>query len=97
MRYPRSCPESNHLLTVRGATLQILATSPVVRISFWRGICFFLLWLEGQSDCDPIWERIAGSPLLSSRATCTEGVQERPVALFCWREMKVTSPRGTCF
>src|SRR5690606_4888546 len=27
-------PESNHLLTVRGATLQILATSPVVRTSF---------------------------------------------------------------
>src|SRR6476469_6330314 len=34
MRYPRSAPESNHLLTVRGATLQILATSPVVRTSF---------------------------------------------------------------
>ena len=27
-------PESNHLLTVRGATLQILATSPVVSTSF---------------------------------------------------------------
>src|SRR6266702_3420906 len=34
MRYPRNAPESNHLLTVRGATLQILATSPVVRTSF---------------------------------------------------------------
>src|SRR5438105_15582423 len=34
MRYPRRAPESNHLLTVRGATLQILATSPVVRTSF---------------------------------------------------------------
>src|SRR6266581_222342 len=33
MRYPRKAPESNHLLTVRGATLQILATSPVVRTS----------------------------------------------------------------
>src|SRR5206468_10568495 len=33
MRYPRSAPESNHLLTVRGATLQILATSPVVKTS----------------------------------------------------------------
>src|SRR4029077_12882890 len=33
MRYPCSAPESNHLLTVRGATLQILATSPVVRTS----------------------------------------------------------------
>src|SRR5262249_27747003 len=30
MRYPFSRPESNHLLTVRGATLQILATWPVV-------------------------------------------------------------------
>src|SRR3982751_2858878 len=34
MRYPCSAPESNHLLTVRGATLQILATSPVVSTSF---------------------------------------------------------------
>src|SRR5438552_10838321 len=33
MRYPCSAPESNHLLTVRGATLQILATSPVVKTS----------------------------------------------------------------
>src|SRR3954467_10790723 len=33
MREPGSAPESNHLLTVRGATLQILATSPVVRTS----------------------------------------------------------------
>ena len=30
MRYPLSLPESNHLLTVRGATLQIFATWPVV-------------------------------------------------------------------
>src|SRR3954468_19434450 len=34
IRYPWRAPESNHLLTVRGATLQILATSPVVRTSF---------------------------------------------------------------
>src|SRR3954464_15502173 len=33
MRYPCRAPESNHLETVRGATLQILATSPVVRTS----------------------------------------------------------------
>src|ERR1700722_5696331 len=33
MRYPCRAPLSNHLLTVRGATLQILATSPVVRTS----------------------------------------------------------------
>src|SRR5947209_6527350 len=33
MRYPCRAPESNHLLTVRGATLQILATSPVVSTS----------------------------------------------------------------
>src|SRR4029079_3738807 len=31
MRYPRKRPESNHLLTVRGATLQIFATCPVVK------------------------------------------------------------------
>src|SRR5436190_20892291 len=31
IRYPRRRPESNHLLTVRGATLQILATCPVVK------------------------------------------------------------------
>lgn len=34
MRYPRSLPESNHLLTVRGATLQIFATWPVVNTGF---------------------------------------------------------------
>src|ERR1700759_347285 len=34
MRYPRSRPESNHLLTVRGATLQIFATCPVVNTFF---------------------------------------------------------------
>ena len=33
IRYPSSRPESNHLETVRGATLQILATSPVVSTS----------------------------------------------------------------
>src|SRR4029079_3134176 len=47
MRYPRKRPESNHLLTVRGATLQILATCPVVKTfiagspitfaEFWNG------------------------------------------------------------
>lgn len=37
MRYPRSRPLSNHLLTVRGATLQILATWPVVKIVFIAG------------------------------------------------------------
>ncbi len=31
IRYPLSRPESNHLETVRGATLQILATCPVVK------------------------------------------------------------------
>ena len=31
IRYPFRRPESNHLLTVRGATLQILATCPVVK------------------------------------------------------------------
>src|SRR3954464_9111185 len=34
MRYPRKRPESNHLLTVRGATLQIFATWPVVNTFF---------------------------------------------------------------
>src|SRR5436305_12570819 len=43
MRYPRSAPESNHLLTVRGATLQILATSPVVRTSFTLAVVLVLL------------------------------------------------------
>src|SRR6266550_4501977 len=43
MRYPRSAPESNHLLTVRGATLQILATSPVVRTSFTFAVVLVLL------------------------------------------------------
>lgn len=35
---PLEEPESNHLETVRGATLQIFATSPVVRTSFSMGI-----------------------------------------------------------
>src|SRR5688572_30735034 len=34
IRYPRKRPESNHLLTVRGATLQIFATWPVVKTFF---------------------------------------------------------------
>src|SRR4051794_27694875 len=34
MRYPRKRPESNHLLTVRGATLHIFATWPVVNTFF---------------------------------------------------------------
>src|SRR5512135_478681 len=34
IRYPRKRPESNHLLTVRGATLQIFATWPVVNTFF---------------------------------------------------------------
>src|SRR6476661_5755004 len=43
MRYPCRAPESNHLLTVRGATLQILATSPVVRTSFTLVVLVVLL------------------------------------------------------
>src|SRR3954449_9423791 len=35
--YPRKRPESNHLLTVRGATLQIFATWPVVKTFFMAG------------------------------------------------------------
>ncbi|HUY34153.1 MAG TPA: hypothetical protein VMV69_15505, partial [Pirellulales bacterium] len=42
---PFSRPESNHLLTVRGATLQILATCPVVK-TFIAGspFTFALVW-----------------------------------------------------
>src|SRR5438128_387477 len=42
MRYPFRRPESNHLLTVRGATLQILATCPVVK-TFIAGSPFITL------------------------------------------------------
>src|SRR5215831_1516566 len=50
IRYPRSEPESNHLETVRGATLQILATSPVVKTSFSIGI---VLTLTGDWSSSP--------------------------------------------
>src|SRR6187431_690480 len=43
MRYPLSRPESNHLLTVRGATLQILATCPVVKTFIARSPLSFTL------------------------------------------------------
>src|SRR6516162_1926568 len=43
MRYPRSRPESNHLLTVRGATLQIFATWPVVKTFFMAGTPYYVI------------------------------------------------------
>jgi len=39
----RSRPESNHLLTVRGATLQILATWPVVKDFFYGRSLQFMI------------------------------------------------------
>src|SRR5688572_14862389 len=66
MRYPRKRPESNHLLTVRGATLQILATCPVVK-TFIAGspITFADFW-NGVPLKAMTFRRNGGAPLLAA-------------------------------
>src|SRR5580658_3678039 len=58
MRYPCSAPESNHLLTVRGATLQIFATCPVVKIVLIAGSPIRFSWplrgFVGPSGSSPL-------------------------------------------
>src|SRR5205085_674976 len=69
IRYPRSRPESNHLLTVRGATLQILATCPVVKIVFMAGspmtFCRFAEGCGPSGDCSyhDGWRSVPCGPL----------------------------------
>src|ERR1700727_736960 len=65
MRYPRKRPESNHLLTVRGATLQIFATCPVVNTFFMAGTP---IWVEPCYRSDQhARERPADLPTPSGR------------------------------
>src|SRR5271155_746862 len=64
MRYPCRAPESNHLLTVRGATLQILATSPVVRTSL--TFVALIAFLPPGADV-PLAVSIIGVPPLAFR------------------------------
>ena len=62
MRYPRKRPESNHLLTVRGATLQILATCPVVKIVFIAGSSRNYLSLRGTLARGNMSHSVLGLP-----------------------------------
>src|SRR5438874_6151333 len=61
MRYPRRRPESNHLLTVRGATLQILATCPVVKTFFISGLHFSTAIPGSGAEGTPCLRACAGS------------------------------------
>src|SRR3954452_19966966 len=54
MRYPRKRPESNHLLTVRGATLQIFATWPVVNTFFMSRTPLAIVWCETSEVSSPL-------------------------------------------
>ena len=54
MRYPRKRPESNHLLTVRGATLQIFATWPVVNTFFMSRTPLAIVWCETSEVRSPL-------------------------------------------
>ena len=73
MRYPFSRPVSNHFWAVRGATLQILATSPVVRTFFPFAIIFALLNRQDGSKCNraPIRTKMLyRPPAIFSRHSC---------------------------
>src|SRR5688572_31997656 len=54
IRYPRKRPESNHLLTVRGATLQIFATWPVVNTFFMSRTPLAIVWCETSEVSSPL-------------------------------------------
>src|SRR3954468_5920218 len=54
IRYPRKRPESNHLLTVRGATLHIFATWPVVNTFFITRTPLAFDWCETSEVSSPL-------------------------------------------
>src|ERR1700761_2602403 len=70
MRYPCRAPESTHLLTVRGATLQILATSPVVSTSF-----TLVVVLIASSPSAPHLRQLSAAGVRFSTANIVEAVE----------------------
>ena len=67
IRYPLSRPESNHFVTVRGATLQICATWPVVKTSF-----LFCISIYPHPDVDSL----AKAFITSAKPRCVDVIAD---------------------